>query len=104
MIGLSVSKCCAAMAKGEVDPASVQRIVARTACTSDAAWERVLRSYRGDAWGRDHKAEASRIAMEFWHAGKIVQPRLADGTMPDIKATGIWVDSEDQIVYVPYSY
>lgn len=103
MIGLSVSQCCAEMAQGKVDPATVEKIVSRTACESQEDWDRVLRGYRGGVWDRSYKDEASRIAKELWATGKIVQPRLIDGSMPDI-SSGIWVDTEDQISYVPYPY
>jgi hypothetical protein len=103
MIGLSVSSCFAAMARGEVDPATVEKIVARTACETDAGWERVMSSYKLHPWSRSIADEACRLATEFWKAGKIGQPRLIDGTMPDI-SNGIWVESEDQIVYIPYPY
>lgn len=99
MIGLSVSLCCAEMAQGKVDPASVEKIVARTACETNEQWTDVIESYRRVRWGLSYADEAARIANEFWHAGKIEQPRLTENKMPDTCTTGIWVDSEDEIFF-----
>lgn len=100
MIGLSVSRCCAEMAQGKVSPASVEKIVSRTACETDQHWESVMNQYCDDDWDPSYVAEARRIATDFWRAGLVEQPRLKNNTMPDIHKTGIWVDSYDQIVFI----
>lgn len=102
MIGLSVSLCCEDMAQGKIDPVSVEKIVSRTACSNEEDWLLTLDSYRRFRWDKVYADDAVRIANEFWKAGKIEQPRLTNGKMPDINATGVWVNSEDEIVFVPY--
>jgi hypothetical protein len=98
MIGLSVSFCVKAMAKGEVDPAQVEKIVGATSCRSDEDWNRAIDVYRKCYWyGVEDIAE--KIIRQFISEGRIEQPRLIDDEkFPSIRES-IWVNSADQIVW-----
>ena len=112
MIGLSVSFCIRDIAEGLVEPADVKLIVAGTCAPDDVAFKRVVDGYLGSYW-YDHvpygktpspnfnlfsrSKAAEQLAWEFWHAGKIVQPRclrtslmFADQVAPNI-AAGHWL-------------
>lgn len=101
MIGLSVSFCIKQMARGEADPASVEMIVAGIRAPTREDLEMVVKSYRKSYWkGIEERAEA--LFWKFWAEEKIFQPRLKDGWIPSL-SNGIWVNSFEEIVQVPYS-
>lgn len=98
MIGLSLGGCCAAMARGEVDPATVEKIITGTRCRDEASWQRALEGYV-KTWGPELGEKAKAIAEEFRKAGKIVQPRLDDNDLFPNTSKGIWVEEESQVRY-----
>ena len=96
IIGLSVSFCVKAMAKGEVDPAEVEKIVGSTRCRSGEDWDEVIDTYRKSYW-RGVEDVAEKIIRQFIKEGRVEQPRLIDDEKyPSIRES-IWVDSVDQI-------
>lgn len=99
-MGLSISLCFRQMAEGKVDPTKVDKIVARSRCPDQDAWEVLIRTYRTAVWdGVEEKAEA--LLREFLAAGKIEQPRLKPGGQtPDMWGSGgCWVRREKDIIY-----
>jgi|ETNmetMinimDraft_20_1059909.scaffolds.fasta_scaffold257376_1 hypothetical protein len=100
MIGLSVSHCFAEMAQGIVNPASVSKVIGRTACRDEEDWEHVIERYRTSQWDAGYAYEAVRLVREFLSEGKIEQPRLTRRLVPDI-SDGIWVELENTIRYNP---
>lgn len=98
MIGTSVSLCIGAMARGEVDPETVEKIISGTACYKPEHWDSAARVYRLEYWnGVENEAEA--LLRKFIREGRIEQPRLTQGRMPDRKAK-LWVESEEEIVWL----
>jgi len=98
MIGLSVSRCIGAMARGEVDPSTVSKIIAGTKAENVSDWEEVMASYKKKYWqGVEEKAEA--ILHKFISEGRVVQPRLSGGWVPD-RDRKIWVESEKEIPWI----
>ena len=98
IIGLSVSFCVQAIAKGEVNPEDVEKIVASTCCRSDKDWEYLIGAYRSCYW-RGVEDVAEKIIRQFISEGRVEQPRLIDDEkFPSIRES-IWVDSIDQVVW-----
>jgi hypothetical protein len=104
IIGLSVSGCIREMAAGKVDPASVTKIIGRTACWNPTQWDEILAMYRKYPW-EEFPEKAEQLAREFIAAGKVEQPRL-DPVNPRwvIRKTRLWVKSERHIRYELYPY
>ena len=98
-IGLSVSKCISEMALGNVDPGSVEKIIARTSVRSKADLEWLVKKYREEHWkGVEERAES--LFWQLWAEDKIYQPRIHEHWLPS-NENGIWVNSEDEIVRIP---
>ena len=100
MIGLSVSRCFSEMARGIVDESTVQKVIGATSARTPAAWDSVIANYRR-YWG-DYANTAEKLLREFLAAGKVEQPRITFGMMPYTQNTGIWVETEADIVKIPY--
>lgn len=102
MIGLSVSLCVGEMARGEIDPATVEKIIGGTRAPTKENLETLVREYRFSYWqGVEEKAES--LFWQFWAEGKIYQPRINDGWIPDI-SDGIWIQREEEVKRIPYNY
>ncbi len=99
MIGLSASMCIRDMVKGLVDPATVEKIIARTAVRPDEPdrVDSVVRTYRELYWYDDAEV-GEKLFREMLADGKIEQPRLVTGRAPMI-TDGHWVEREDQITW-----
>jgi hypothetical protein len=97
MIGLSVSLCFRDMAMGKVDPASVTKVVGRTAARDQKAWNYVISCYRKAHWGEDMAGDtAEALLRKFLAEGKVYQPRLDPIPQYPVYDTH-WVESEDQV-------
>ncbi|OHA85316.1 MAG: hypothetical protein A2408_01115 [Candidatus Yonathbacteria bacterium RIFOXYC1_FULL_52_10] len=97
MIGTSVALCIREMARGEVNPEHVEKIISGTACDRPECWDQVVRVYRLKYWvGVEDEAEA--LLRKFIKENRIEQPRLTHGRMPNRKAK-LWVNSEEGIVW-----
>ncbi|MEK7510895.1 MAG: hypothetical protein AAB582_01505 [Patescibacteria group bacterium] len=102
IIGLSLSTCIWDVFENNIDPDSIEKIIARTACRTPEEWERVILDYRRrDWWEFPEKAE--ELARKLLAEGKIEQPRLdpINPRMPIMGRKRIWVKSGRRIRYVP---
>ena len=101
MIGLSLSKCFLAMANGDVNPSTVEKIISsRTTATTPDHWEWIIRGNRARFWSRLKKPMAAeKLFRRFLADGRIVQPRLTGARLPDVHKSGMWVNSEKEIVW-----
>lgn len=97
MIGTSVALCIGQMARGEVNPEHVTKIISGTACDRPECWDQVVMKYRLKYWvGVEDEAE--ELLRRFIKEGRIEQPRLIQDQMPNRRAK-LWVDSEEEIVW-----
>jgi hypothetical protein len=96
MIGLSVSRCVAAIARGEVKIEDVEKIIGSTTVPQPIAWLLMIPRYCEREW-KDFPHEAVAILMQLVEGGKIEQPRLVTGLRPAIIDGKIWVGSESEI-------
>lgn len=100
MIGLSVSRCVAAIARGEVEIEEVEKIVGSTTVPHQIAWALVARRYCDHEW-KDFPDQATDILLRLLREGKIEQPRITAGRRPVIVNDQIWVGSESEIQWDP---
>jgi hypothetical protein len=73
-IGLSLSACIRDILEGKVNKDDVHSLVVGTRAKNLADFELVCELYSGLTW--KEFPEATALAMEFWDAGMITQPRL----------------------------
>ena len=98
LIGLSVSECFLDMANGTILPEDVKKVIARTYCRSQAAWELVMKVYSG--YWKAYAETASSLLRQFIEEKRIEQPRLINDMRPNIDLMGRhWVTDESQIVW-----
>ncbi len=103
MIGLSLSKCVAAICRGEVKRESVEKIIARTTVPNEYAWDQVFTEYVRTIW-KDFPEQAVKIAEDFIGRKLVEQSILTRrGKRPDISG-GIWVRSEKEIKWDQLSW
>lgn len=97
-IGLSLSLCIADICRREVQLSDVKKIISRTCCPDEAAWERVISWYQRNSW-RDFPDRAEQILWQLLADGKIEQPKLINiNHYPLVYPhDSRWVDSEEQI-------
>lgn len=116
-IGLSVTKCFPDMVIGEVDPACVSKIIAGIGCPPDRI-DALIKEYREWRWAfrirveyrRDNAGvdsildEVEALFRKFLLEGRIEQPRLISGKVPDIyrKDAVHWVTDEGKIQWMDY--
>lgn len=100
MIGLSLSKCVAAIYRGEVKLEDVKKIISRTSCREGRdEWNMYIHECKLTHW-KDFPEKAEKIARDFLEKGLIEQPRLSPARRyPDISG-GIWVKSEKDIKWL----
>lgn len=86
--GLSLSLCISDILDGRVQEGQVCRIFAATRASSEEDFRKVLEGYAKDYWQRDPE-RGMAIAMDFYQAGKITQPRLEGKGCHDV-GRGHW--------------
>ena len=96
MIGLSVSRCIKAMARGDVKEKDVEKIIAGVRCINEAAWDSIIAKYKESYW-KEHSKKAEKLLRKFLKEERIEQPRLGENPRAPMTQNGIWVNSEDEI-------
>lgn len=100
MIGLSLSRCVADIARGTVAIEDVERIVSRTMARNGDDWKLVIADYRAGRW-IEFPDRAEQIFHQLSEMGKIEQPRLISPIhFPQVEGNKHWVSSMDEIVWV----
>jgi hypothetical protein len=98
-IGLSLSQCVGAIARGRMPQGAVKEIITGTRWTSDEEFDRMIVRYRRDHW-QDCAPLAERIARELRIERKLVQPRVEHQPVPRVMNGKIWVDSREDITWI----
>lgn len=99
MIGLSLSKCVAAICRRKVKITQVKKIIARTMVFNVYGWDQIIAGYQARVWS-EFPEEAEKVARHFIDNGLVEQPLLSEARRyPDI-SKGIWVRSEKDIKWI----
>ncbi len=104
MIGLSLSRCIAAICRGEISETDVTRIITSTNCSDDESFEDVARRYsmKNRPW-EDFADKAHRVLNTLRNSGRIEQPRLLNhGRIPFFQPTRIWVSDPAKITWLEW--
>lgn len=78
MIGTSLTLCVSDILAGKMPEANVDKIVAMTRLSDEAAWDAALKRYCDSYWRQWDRALALALVKRLRAAGKIEQPRLTD--------------------------
>lgn len=97
MIGLSLSFCVKDIVLGKVALADVEFIVAGTCAGSAEEWQELLNQYSKTYWD-DFPERAREVALHLINDGRVIQPRLENGSAPRI-GRGVWVENPLEVEY-----
>lgn len=103
IIGLSFSRCVAAIARDEESPEDVVKIYTSTRISTNEAWKAALLWHQQHRWQNDNPHLCMQIAVKLIKAKKIIQPWITKGVVPEVISNDkIWIleSEEGKIVWI----
>lgn len=92
LIGLSMSNCIRDIIAGAIDIDDVWYIIAGTAIETELHLSQAINHCQEKYWQND-PAHGASIFYHLWTEGRILQPRVNGGPIPNI-AAGHWLEVE----------